>query len=87
MGGFLAGDAPVTQDLYNIVVGVGGAAIGWVLKVVWDSVNSLQSDLKALERVLHTKYVSKDDYKTDIQDLKEMVKAIFDRLDRKVDKG
>jgi hypothetical protein len=77
----------MSQDLYNIIVGVGGAAIGWVLKVVWDSVNSLQNDVKALERTLHTKYVSKDDYKTDIQDLKEMLKAIFDRLDRKVDKG
>lgn len=77
----------MTQDLYNIVVGVSGAAIGWVLKVVWDSVNSLQADVKTLERLLHTEYVRKDDYRTDIQEIKEMVKAIFDRLDRKVDKG
>jgi hypothetical protein len=42
--------------------------------------------MKDLERALHTQYVSKDDYKTDIQDLKEMLKAIFDRLDRKADK-
>jgi hypothetical protein len=77
----------MSQDLYNIIVGVSGAAIGWVLKIVWDSVNSLQRDMKTLERELHTSYVSKDDYKTDIQDLKEMLKAIFDRLDRKVDKG
>jgi hypothetical protein len=76
----------MSQDLYNIIVGVGGAAIGWVLKVVWDSVNSLQSDVKTLERVLHTKYVSKDDYKTDIQEVKEILKQIFDRLDRKADK-
>jgi hypothetical protein len=87
VGGFLAGGALMSQDLYNIVVGVGGAAIGWVLKVVWDSVNALQADMKTLERVLHTKYVSKDDYRSDIQEIKEMVKAIFDRLERKVDKG
>lgn len=76
----------MSQDLYNIIVGVSGAAIGWVLKIVWDSVSSIQKDVKTLERELHTSYVSKDDYKTDIQDLKEMLKAIFDRLDRKVDK-
>jgi hypothetical protein len=54
--------------------------------VVWDSIRLLQDDMKTLERVLHTKYVSKDDYRTDIQEIKEMVKAIFDRLDRKADK-
>ena len=76
----------MTQDLINIVVGVAGTAMGWMLKVVWDSIRLLQDDMKTLERVLHTKYVSKDDYRTDIQEIKEMVKAIFDRLDRKADK-
>jgi hypothetical protein len=65
---------------------VAGTAMGWMLKVVWDSIRLLQDDMKTLERALHTKYVSKDDYKTDIQDLKEMLKAIFERLDRKADK-
>ena len=74
------------QDLVNLVIGVAGTAMGWMLKVVWDSIRLLQDDMKTLERVLHTKYVSKDDYRTDIQEIKEMVKAIFDRLDRKADK-
>jgi hypothetical protein len=76
----------MSQDLVNLVIGVAGAAMGWMLKVVWDSIRLLQDDMKDLERALHTQYVSKDDYKTDIQDLKEMLKAIFDRLDRKADK-
>jgi len=76
----------MSQDLVNLVIGVAGTAMGWMLKVVWDSIRLLQDDMKALERVLHTKYVSKDDYRTDIQEIKEMVKAIFDRLDRKADK-
>jgi hypothetical protein len=65
---------------------VAGAAMGWMLKVVWDSIRLLQNDMKTLERALHTKYVSKDDYRADIQDIKSMVKAIFDRLERKADK-
>lgn len=76
----------MSQDLVNIVIGVAGTAMGWMLKVVWDSIRLLQDDMKALERALHTKYVSKDDYRSDIQEIKEMVKAIFDRLERKADK-
>jgi hypothetical protein len=76
----------LTQDLYNIVVGVAGAAIGWLLKVVWESVRALQTDMKEIEKELRTKYVSKDDYRTDVQELKDMVKAIFERLERKADK-
>jgi hypothetical protein len=76
----------MSQDLVNIIVGVAGAAMGWMLKVVWDSIRLLQDDVKELERAMHTKYVSKDDYRADIQDIKSMVKAIFDRLERKADK-
>jgi hypothetical protein len=76
----------MSQDLVNLVIGVAGTAMGWMLKVVWDSIRLLQDDMKVLERALHTKYVSKDDYRTDIQEIKEMVKAIFERLDRKADK-
>jgi len=76
----------MSQDLVNIVIGVAGAAMGWMLKVVWDSIRLLQDDVKDLERAMHTKYVSKDDYRADIQDIKSMVKAIFDRLERKADK-
>jgi len=76
----------MSQDLVNIIVGVAGTAMGWMLKVVWDSIRLLQDDVKELERAMHTKYVSKDDYRADIQDIKSMVKAIFDRLERKEDK-
>jgi hypothetical protein len=76
----------MSQDLVNLVIGVAGTAMGWMLKVVWDSIRLLQDDMKELERALHTKYVSKDDYRADIQDIKAMVKAIFDRLERKADK-
>lgn len=74
------------QDFVNIIIGVAGAAMGWMLKVIWESIKVLQQDTQRLERVLHTKYVSKDDYKTDIQELKDMLKAIFERLERKADK-
>ena len=76
----------MTQDLYNIIVGIAGAAIGWMMKVVWESVRVLQTDMKAIERELHTVYVPRSEMKADIQEIKEMCKAIFEKLDRKVDK-
>ena len=77
----------MTQELYNLVVGVCGAAIGWILKIVWDSVVALQADIKEIERELHTEYVSKEDYKSDILEMKSILKQIFDKLDRKADKA
>lgn len=74
------------QDFVNIIIGAAGAAMGWTLKVVWDSIRLLQDEMKVLEREVHTRYVSKDDYRTDIQELKDMLKAIFERMDRKADK-
>jgi antirestriction protein len=76
----------MSQDLYNIIVGVAGAAIGWLLKVVWDSVRALQADMKEIERELHTEYVSKHDYRQDILEMKDILKQIFEKLDRKADK-
>lgn len=76
----------MTQDLYNITVGVCGAAIGWLLKVIWESVRALQADMREIEKELRTKFVGKDDYRADVQELKDMVRAIFERLERKADK-
>ena len=76
----------MTQDIYNIIVGVAGAAVGWMLKVVWESVRELQTDMKEIERELHTEYVSKNDYRQDIVEMKEILKQIFEKLDRKADK-
>jgi antirestriction protein len=74
------------QNLYNIAVAATGAAIGWIVKVIWDAVRTLEQDIRDMERDLHVNYVSKDDYRQDILEIKDMVKQIFDKLDRKADK-
>jgi hypothetical protein len=43
--------------------------------------------MREIEKELRTKFLGKDDYRSDIQEIKEMVKAIFERLERKADKG
>lgn len=74
------------QNLINILAAGLGAILGWLLKVVWDAIRSLEKDLKDLERDLHTKYVTKNEYRQDILEVKDILKQIFDKLDRKADK-
>ena len=35
---------------------------------------------------MHVSYVSKSDYRQDIGEMKDMLKAIFEKLDKKADK-
>lgn len=76
----------MTQDLINAAIGVFGTLFGWVLRTIWNAVTALQNDLKEIEKELHTEYVSKDDYRQDILEMKNILKQIFDKLDKKADK-
>ena len=76
----------MSQELINILIAGIGAIIGWVLKVIWDSLRVLQEDMKEIERELHTEYVAKVDYRSDILEMKDILKQIFNKLDNKADK-
>ena len=70
------------QALFNIVVAIAAFFGGWTLNSITRMLNRIDDDIRELPHV----YVSKDDYKTDIGDIKGMLGKIFDRLDAKVDK-
>ena len=76
----------MNQDTINLLFTGAGVIAGWLFKVIWDSVKILQADMKEIERDLHTNYVSKDDYKDDIAEIKDILKQIFAKLDTKADK-
>jgi cell division protein FtsL len=75
------------QVLFNSAVAVILMLSGWVLRTIWDAMNSLKNDIREIEKNLNGVYVRKDDYKDDIREMKEMLRVIFDKLDSKVDKG
>ena len=65
-----------------------GAAIGWVMKVVWDAIKELKADMKQIERDLPEIYVRKDDFrqavtdiKSDMKELRTDMKEGFSRMD------
>jgi hypothetical protein len=74
------------QDIFNAMMSVGVAGFSWLLKTVWDAIGALKESLISLEREMHISYVSKADYRQDITEMKDMLKAIFEKLDKKADK-
>lgn len=71
-----------SQQLFNIALGLAAFFGGWVLNNITKAIERLDNDV----RQLPTSYVSKDDYRRDIDEIKDMLGKIFDKLDTKLDK-
>ena len=70
------------QVLFNIAVAIAGFFGGWTLNRIYIAIDRLDSDVRSMPH----NYISKDDYKADIRDIREMLGKIFDKLDNKADK-
>ena len=75
-----------SQLLFNLVLGGGFTILGWFARELWTAVKELKSDLSKLREELPKSYVTKDDYREDLREVKDMLNKIFDRLDNKADK-
>jgi len=75
-----------SQDLINLAFGAAASVLGWFAREMWSAVKELKADLSKLREELPRVYVVRDDYKTDIREIKEMLTKLFDRIDGKVDK-
>jgi hypothetical protein len=70
------------QILFNLAVALTGFLGGWVLNNVSKSIDRLDVDVRAMPHM----YVSREDYKDDMREIKDMLGKIFDRLEAKQDK-
>jgi len=70
------------QYIFNALFSVCGVIAGWVVNNLYKAITRLEEDLKEFPHY----YVSKEDYRSDINDIKQMLNKIFDRLDTKADK-
>jgi hypothetical protein len=71
-----------SQVLFNIAVAIAGFFGGWVLNNIHRSIDRLDTDVRAMPHM----YVSREDYRDDMHDVKDMLAKIFDKLDNKQDK-
>jgi len=74
------------QTVYNLLGGAALAVFGWFARELWGAVKALQKDLHEMEIQVSTTYVTREDYKADMREVKDMLGKIFDRLDNKQDK-
>lgn len=70
------------QVLFNIAVAIAGFFGGWTLNRIYIAIDRLDGDVRSMPH----DYISKDDYKADIRDIRDMLGKIFDKLDNKADK-
>lgn len=70
------------QQLFNLVVSVAGFLAVYVINTLTRTIQKLEDKVNDLPH----NYVTKDDYRSDIADIKSILKQIFDKLDNKQDK-
>jgi hypothetical protein len=70
------------QQIFNIVVSIAGFLAVYVFNSTTKQIQRLEDKLNELPK----EYVAKDDYRSDISEIKNILKQIFDKLDNKADK-
>jgi hypothetical protein len=70
------------QWLINAGMAIAGFLGVFVLNRITKSLDRLDEDVRQMPE----KYLAKDDYHRDINEIKSMLKLIFDKLDHKADK-
>ncbi len=71
------------QILFNIAVGIAGLFGGWILNNISRSIERLDKDVRNMPLT----YVTRVDYRADIDEIKAMLMRINDKLDAKADKS
>ena len=71
------------QQIFNIVVSIAGFLAVYVFNNTTKQIQRLEDKLNEFPK----EYVAKDDYRSDITEIKSILKQIFDKLDNKADKS
>jgi cell fate (sporulation/competence/biofilm development) regulator YmcA (YheA/YmcA/DUF963 family) len=71
-----------TQQIINVALGLIAFLGGWVLNNITKTIERLDTEVRNMPLM----YVTRDDYRADMRDIKDMLNKIFDKLDGKVDK-
>jgi low affinity Fe/Cu permease len=70
------------QQIFNAVVSIAGFLAVFVFTNFTRQIQKLEDKINELPK----EYVAKDDYRSDITEVKAILKQIFDKLDNKADK-
>ena len=71
------------QQIFNAVVSIAGFLAVFVFNSATKQIQRLEDKINELPK----EYVAKDDYRSDITEIKDILKQIFNKLDAKADKS
>jgi len=74
------------QTIINIILSTFMLGVGWFARELWEAIKNLKDDISKLREDLPKTYVVKEDWRSDMREIKDILGKIFDRLDGKVDK-
>lgn len=60
--------------------------LGWFVRVLWTAQDQMRKDFSELEKQLPEKYITKDDFREVIRDVKEGFKEAINPVLRKLDR-
>jgi hypothetical protein len=69
------------QVVFNWAVAIAGFCGGWVLKIIWDAIQDLKKDVRAIDTKMHEDFVRRDDFKDAVREIKEDMKDGFNKID------
>jgi hypothetical protein len=75
------------QTVINVGAGLVLGVVGWFARELWAAVQDLRIDLGKLREELPKTYITKDDFKDEAREIKDMLITINAKLDRKADKS
>jgi cell fate (sporulation/competence/biofilm development) regulator YmcA (YheA/YmcA/DUF963 family) len=70
------------QQIFNMIVSIAGFLAVYVFNSTTKQIQRLEDKINELPK----EYVAKDDYRSDITEIKNILKQIFNKLDSKADK-
>ena len=71
---------------FQMLMAVAISVAGWFLRSLWSNQTLLEKALMQHQMEAAEKYVRKDDYRVDLQEVKAMLDKIFTLLNTKADK-
>lgn len=74
------------QVIFNFVVSIGGFLAAFVFYQVMQRLQRTEDAIISMKENLPKDYVQKDDYRSDIKEVKDILRQIFEKLDNKQDK-
>ena len=70
------------DDIFLFLIGLMVAMLGYFLSRLSNDVNKLEDNLHDCQSHLPHQYVLKEDYQRDIDEIKSMLKRLFDKLEK-----